>query len=71
MNRFRYLNTSLSCPLSSLYKADEIKLLNLLVVARVSDSVAFLFYQCLALNEETRIALHVRDVGGLGICIMG
>ena len=34
-------------------------------------SVSLLFYQCLDLNVGTRIALHVRDVGGLGICIMG
>ena len=26
----------------------------------------FLFYQCLVLNQGTRIALHVRDVGDLG-----
>ena len=34
-------------------------------------SVSFLFYQCLALNVESRISLHVRDVGGLGICMKG
>ena len=34
-------------------------------------SVSFLFYQCPSLNLGTRIARHVRDVGGLGICIMG
>ena len=34
-------------------------------------SVSSPFYQCLALNVGTRIALLVRDVGGLGICIMG
>ena len=36
------------------------------MVAVVSD-----FYQYLALNVVTTIALHVRDVGGLVICIMG
>ena len=30
-------------------------------------SVSSPFYQCLALKVETRIALHVRDVDGLGI----
>ena len=34
-------------------------------------SVSSPFYQCLAVNVGTRIALNVRDVGGLGICIMG
>ena len=34
-------------------------------------SVSFLFYQCLVFNLGTRIALHVRDVGGLCICKMG
>ena len=56
----------------------EIKVLDSLVVAVVSDfrnhlccfSVSFLFYQCLVLNLRARIALHVRDVGWLGICIM-
>ena len=32
--------------------------------------VSFIFYQYLALYLLTRIALHVRDVGGLRICIM-
>ena len=35
-------------------------------------SVSSPFYQCLALNVGTEShALHVQDVGGLGICIMG
>ena len=34
-------------------------------------SVSSPFYQYLALNVGTRIARHVLDVGGLGICIMG
>ena len=34
-------------------------------------SISSPFYQCLALNVGTRIALYVRDVGGLAICIMG
>ena len=33
-------------------------------------SVSSPFYKCLALNVGTKIELHVRDVGGLGICIM-
>ena len=65
---------------SSLYKADEIKALDSLVAAVVYDfrnhlcmlfSVSFPFYQCLALNVGTRLSLHVRDVGGLSISIMG
>ena len=66
---------------SSLYKADEIKVFYSLVVAVVSDFrnhlccsslfVSFLFYQYLVLNVGTRITLHVREVGRLGICIMG
>ena len=34
-------------------------------------SVSFLCYQCLVLNVGTRIALLVRDVGKLQICIIG
>ena len=64
---------SISCPLSLLflYKADEIKFLDSLVVAVFltsgiifccSSLYLFYFYQCLVLNKGTRIALHVRDV---------
>ena len=41
------------------------------MIALLLFSVSFLFYQCLSLNLGTRIAWDVRDVGGLGICIMG
>ena len=34
-------------------------------------SVSFLFYQCHVLDMGTRISLHVRDVGGRGICVIG
>ena len=34
-------------------------------------SVSFLFYQCLDLNVDTKTALQVRDIGGLGVCIIG
>ena len=34
-------------------------------------SISFLFYQCLVLNKGTGIVLHVWDVGGLGISIIG
>ena len=34
--------------------------------------VALLYiYSILSMSRHSRIALHVRDVGGLGICIMG
>ena len=72
---FNYLSSQ-----SPLCKADEIKVLDSRVVAVVPDfiksylllfSVSFLFSQCLVLNAGTRIALHVRDMGEQGICIMG
>ena len=68
---FNYLSSQ-----SFLYKADEIKVLDSLVVAAVSNfrnhlccSSLYLFYFINALNVGTRIALNVRDVGGLGIFI--
>ena len=56
------------------------KVLDSLMVAEVSDfrnylccSSLYFFYfiNVLPLNVRTRIALHVLDVGALGICIMG
>ena len=80
MNRFRYLNTSISYPRCLLctrlmksrswircwYCGFWFQESSLLLF-----SVSSPFHQCLALNVGTRIALHVRNVGGLGICIMG
>ena len=64
---------------SPLCKADEMKVLDSLVVAVVSDFRNHLCYSlCIffilslyRLNKGTRIAMHVQDVGELGICIMG
>ena len=81
MNRFRYLNTSIFKHLAVFFVQgwwdqgpgfaggscgfwfQESSLLLF--------SISSIFFQCVALNVGTRIALHVRDVGGLGICIMG
>ena len=73
-NQFNYLSSQ-----SPLYKADEIKVLDSLMVAAVSDFRnnsccsslhIFSILSMSLLNVGIRIALHVRDVGGVGICIM-